>query len=40
MILIEMKKEDVYVIEGTFVDRMLNAVNVNEPDSLNISIKY
>jgi len=24
----------VYVIEGTFVDRLLMAVNINEPDSL------
>lgn len=28
------QEEGVYVIEGTFVDRLLSAVNVNEPDSL------
>lgn len=28
------EKVDVYVISGTFVDRLLNVVNVNDPDSL------
>lgn len=28
------KEEDVFVIEGTFVERLLNSVNVNDPDSL------
>lgn len=28
------KEEGVFVIEGTFVDRLLTAVNVNDPDSL------
>ncbi|SKA75419.1 GTP-binding protein [Clostridium sp. USBA 49] len=29
------KKEDgVYIVEGSFVDRLLNSVNINEPDSL------
>lgn len=27
-------EEDVYIIDGTFVDRLLMAVNVNDPDSL------
>jgi GTP-binding protein len=27
-------EEDVYIVEGSFVDRLLYAVNVNEPDSL------
>lgn len=27
-------EDGVYVIEGTFVDRLLNSVNINEPDSL------
>ena len=27
-------EDDVYIVEGTFVDRLLYAVNVNEPDSL------
>ena len=27
-------KDDVYTIEGSFVDRLLNSVNVNDPDSL------
>ena len=31
---IEVDEEGTYVIEGSFVDRLLNAVNVNEPDSL------
>ncbi|GIM29218.1 GTPase Obg [Clostridium polyendosporum] len=34
---IRIEEEDelkVYVVEGTFVDRLLTAVNVNEPDSL------
>ena len=28
------KEDDVYVIEGSFVDRLLSSVNINEPDSL------
>lgn len=31
---IKVNEEGVYVVEGTFVDRLLLAVNVNEPDSL------
>lgn len=31
---INVDEEGVYVVEGTFVDRLLLAVNVNEPDSL------
>lgn len=31
---INVDKEGTFVIEGSFVDRLLNAVNVNEPDSL------
>ncbi|MDT8715288.1 GTPase ObgE [Clostridium sp. 19966] len=27
-------EDDVYIVEGSFVDRLLAAVNVNEPDSL------
>ena len=27
-------KDDVYTLEGSFVDRLLNSVNVNDPDSL------
>ncbi len=27
-------EDDVYIVEGSFVDRLLYAVNVNEPDSL------
>ena len=27
-------EEDVYIVEGSFVDRLLYAVNINEPDSL------
>jgi GTPase len=28
------REDDVYIVEGSFVDRLLYAVNVNEPDSL------
>jgi GTP-binding protein len=31
---IEIDGEGTYVVSGTFVDRVLNAVNINEPDSL------
>ncbi|MGH4118831.1 GTPase ObgE [Clostridium sp.] len=31
---IEVDSEGTYVVDGTFVDRLLNAVNINEPDSL------
>jgi GTP-binding protein len=31
---IRVDEEGAFVVEGTFVDRLLNAVNVNEPDSL------
>jgi GTP-binding protein len=31
---IEIDEEGTYVVSGTFVDRVLNAVNINEPDSL------
>lgn len=31
---IEVDEEGTFVVEGTFVDRLLNAVNINEPDSL------
>jgi GTP-binding protein len=31
---IEVDDEGTFVVEGTFVDRLLNAVNINEPDSL------
>ncbi|MCJ7689852.1 MAG: Obg family GTPase CgtA, partial [Clostridiaceae bacterium] len=31
---IEVDAEGTYVVDGTFVDRLLNAVNINEPDSL------
>jgi GTP-binding protein len=31
---IEVDEEGTFVIEGSFVDRLLSAVNVNEPDSL------
>ncbi len=31
---INVNEEGTFVIEGSFVDRLLNAVNVNEPDSL------
>ncbi|MBK5241576.1 GTPase ObgE [Clostridium sp.] len=31
---IEVDHEGTYVVDGTFVDRLLNAVNINEPDSL------
>ena len=28
------KEERVYIVEGSFVDRLLTSVNVNDPDSL------
>ncbi|APH15735.1 Obg family GTPase CgtA [Clostridium sporogenes] len=28
------KEENTYIVEGSFVDRLLNAVNVNDPDDL------
>ncbi|MFL0251211.1 GTPase ObgE [Clostridium neuense] len=28
------KEDNCYIVEGSFVDRLLNSVNVNEPDSL------
>ena len=31
---IKQEEEGIFVVEGTFVDRLLSAVNVNEPDSL------
>ncbi|MBU3189748.1 GTPase ObgE [Clostridium bowmanii] len=31
---IEIDAEGTFVVDGTFVDRLLNAVNINEPDSL------
>ena len=31
---ITVNEEGTFVVEGTFVDRLLSAVNVNEPDSL------
>ena len=31
---ISVDDEGTFVVEGSFVDRLLNAVNVNEPDSL------
>lgn len=31
---IRQEEEGIFVVEGTFVDRLLSAVNVNEPDSL------
>ncbi|MBZ9636139.1 GTPase ObgE [Clostridium sp. FP1] len=31
---INVDEEGIFVVEGSFVDRLLNAVNVNEPDSL------
>lgn len=31
---IRQEEDGIYVVEGTFVDRLLSAVNVNEPDSL------
>ena len=31
---IEVDAEGTFVVDGTFVDRLLNAVNINEPDSL------
>ncbi|MGH4139277.1 GTPase ObgE [Clostridium sp.] len=31
---IEVDEEGTFVVDGTFVDRLLNAVNINEPDSL------
>jgi GTPase len=31
---IKQEEEGIFIVEGTFVDRLLSAVNVNEPDSL------
>ncbi|MGV8983037.1 GTPase ObgE [Clostridium sp.] len=31
---VEVDEEGTFVVDGTFVDRLLNAVNINEPDSL------
>lgn len=28
------KEDNTYIVEGSFVDRLLNAVNVNDPDDL------
>ena len=31
---VEVDSQGTFVVEGSFVDRLLSAVNVNEPDSL------